>query len=50
MKEFCEKIGLEFLVLDVIPNSHSLKEKYLNGEIKFDKKCDDKFKKYCGII
>jgi hypothetical protein len=49
MSNFCERNGLLFSIIDVIPDSLILKEKYLNGEIKFDKKCDDKFKKYCGI-
>lgn len=49
MKEHCLKMGLEFQVVDVKPEASILKEKYLKGEIKFDKKCNDKFKKYCGI-
>lgn len=49
MIDFCEQNRLTFQVLDVKPNTEILKEKYLNGEIFFDKKCDEKFRKFCRI-
>lgn len=49
MKNFCEQNKLEFKVLDVKIDGEMLKEKYLKGEIKLDKKCDEKFRKYCGL-
>ncbi len=49
MRDFCEKNKLEFEVIDVKIEGEMLKEKYLKGEIKLDKKCDEKFRKYCGL-
>lgn len=48
-KEFFERIGYVFIVMDVEPDTNKLKEKFLDGKIEFDKKCVDKFKKYCGF-
>ena len=49
MRDYCEKNKLEFKVIDVKIDGEMLKEKYLKGEIKLDKKCDEKFRKHCGI-
>ena len=48
-EEFCRKMGYEYKLVDVEPNSLCLKEKYLNGEIKFVDKYKLRFEKYIGI-
>lgn len=48
-KTFFERKGYVFVVKDVEPDTNLLREKYLEGKIKFDKKCIEKFEKYCGI-
>jgi hypothetical protein len=47
---FCNKNGYEYKLVDVIPNSKLLKEKYLNGEIRFVEKYKERFERYAGII
>ena len=41
--------GLEYKLIDIEPDSSILKDKYLNGEIRFVEKYKDKFEKYAGI-
>ena len=48
-EEFCRKMGYEYKLVDVEPNSLLLKEKYLNGEIKFVDKYKHRFEKYIGV-
>ncbi len=48
-EKFCKKIGWKYKLVDIDPNSKLLKEKYLNGEIKFVEKYKERFEKYAGI-
>lgn len=48
-EKFCIENGLEYKLIDIEPNSSILKDKYLNGEIRFVEKYKDKFEKYAGI-
>lgn len=48
-EEFCKKMGYEYKLVDVEPNSLILKEKYLNGEIKFVEKYKERFEKYAKL-
>lgn len=48
-EEFCSKNGYEYKLVDIILDSKLLKEKYLNGEIKFVEKYKERFEKYAGI-
>jgi len=48
-EKFCNKMGYEYKLVDVEPNSLLLKEKYLNGEIRFVDKYKSRFEKYIGI-
>lgn len=48
-EDFCKKIGYEYSLIDVVPDASLLKEKYLNGEIKFVEKYKERFEKYAGI-
>jgi len=48
-EKFCKKGGYKYLLVDVDPDSKLLKEKYLNGEIKFVEKYKERFEKYAGI-
>jgi hypothetical protein len=48
-EEFCSKNGYKYKLVDITPDSKLLKEKYLNGEIKFVEKYKERFEKYAGI-
>ncbi len=48
-KQFCKRLGLKYTLLDIQPISSTLKEKYLNNEIKFVDKYKKRFEKYAGI-
>ena len=48
-EKFCDKVGYEYKLADVEPNSSLLKEKYLKGEIRFVEKYIERFEKYAGI-
>lgn len=48
-EEFCKQMGYEYKLVDVEPNSLLLKEKYLNGEIRFVDKYKSRFEKYIGV-
>ena len=47
--KFCKKHGLTYKMVDIAPNSQIIKDKYLNGEIKFMDKYLNRFKKYAKI-
>lgn len=49
-EEFCSRNGYKYKLIDVIPDSKLLKEKYINGEIRFVEKYKERFEKYAGII
>lgn len=49
-KAFCRLRGWVYKLVDVQPNSILLKEKYLNGEIRFVEKYKHRFEKYIGVI
>jgi len=49
MEEFCKNNNLIFKVIDIEPDSKLIKQKFLDGEIKFTHKYIDRFKKYAGI-
>jgi len=46
---FCKMMGYEYKLVDIEPNSLLLKEKYLNGEIRFVEKYKSRFEKYIGV-
>jgi hypothetical protein len=48
-EKLCNKMGWEYKLVDITPNSRILREKYLNGEIKFVEKYKEKFEKYADI-
>lgn len=48
-KKLCRKMGWEYKLIDIQPDSSILKDKYLNGEIKFVEKYKERFEKYAGI-
>jgi hypothetical protein len=48
-EQFCKENGLEYKLVDVIPDSNILREKYLNGEIRFVEKYKERFEKYAKI-
>jgi hypothetical protein len=48
-EEFCKKHGWTYKLVDIQPNSMLLKEKYLNGEIRFIEKYKERFEKYAKI-
>ena len=48
-EKFCIENGLEYKLIDIEPDSSILRDKYLNGEIRFVEKYKDKFEKYAGI-
>lgn len=48
-EEFCRRMGYEYKLVDVGLNSLLLKEKYLNGEIRFVDKYKSRFEKYIGV-
>lgn len=48
-EKFCEQFGYIYTIVDIEPNSSLIKDKYLNGEVKFVEKYIEKFKKYAGI-
>lgn len=48
-EKFCLNNGYEYKLVDIEPNSLVLREKYLNGEIRFVDKYVDRFEKYAGI-
>lgn len=48
-EKFCKEKGYEYRLVDIEPNSSLLREKYLNGEIKFVEKYRERFEKYAGI-
>lgn len=48
-EKLCKKMGWEYKLIDIVPNSSILRDKYLNGEIKFVEKYKERFEKYAGI-
>jgi hypothetical protein len=48
-EKFCKENNLEYKLVDVKTDSKLLKDKYLNGEIKFVEKYKERFEKYAGI-
>lgn len=48
-EKFCKKNNLEYKLIDVEPDSKLLKQKYLDGEIKFVEKYKERFEKYAKI-
>jgi hypothetical protein len=48
-EKFCKENNLEYKLVDVEPDAKLLKQKYLNGEIKFVEKYKERFEKYAGI-
>ena len=48
-EKFCNERGLTYKLIDVVPNSSILKDKYLNGEIRFVEKYKTRFEKYANI-
>jgi hypothetical protein len=48
-EKLCKKMGWEYKLVDIEPNSTILRDKYLNGEIIFLKKYKERFEKYAGI-
>jgi len=48
-EKFCNERGLTYKLIDVVPNSSILKDKYLNGEIRFVEKYKTRFEKYADI-
>ena len=48
-EKLCKKMGWEYKLIDIQPNSAILKDKYLNGEIRFVEKYKERFEKYAGI-
>ena len=48
-EKFCRRMGYEYKLVDVGLNSSLLKEKYLNGEIRFVEKYKERFEKHAKI-
>lgn len=48
-EKFCKENGLVYKLIDIEPNSEILKEKYLNGEIRFVEKYKTRFETYARI-
>jgi hypothetical protein len=48
-EKWCAERGYEYKIVDIQPDSKLLKDKYLNGEIRFVNKYIDRFKKYVNV-
>jgi glutaredoxin len=48
-EKFCKLNGWKYKLIDVDPDSNSIREKYLNGEIKFVEKYKERFERYAKI-
>lgn len=49
-EKFCIENGFEYKLVDIEPKSEILRDKYLNGEIRFVEKYKNRFEKYANII